>query len=263
MQNNISVIIPIHSTDNKTVEYLRKAFNSASSKVEEILFVCTPKCIDEIKNNFENETSTSKVQFVLNEGESDFCSQVNFGIKNASCEFISILELDDEYSETYFDLIKEHMDYHKEVQVFLPITIDVDLDEKVITLSNVAAWVSGNIEKQGYIDLSSLLKNPSYSLSGSVVKKSLFEEYGYFKSSMKLSFGYELLLRFVYNGVEVKVINKMGYKHLNGRPNSLFSLYRQENTPLSLQYGEADFWIDLAKKEYFFKDDRKITFVQS
>jgi hypothetical protein len=55
----------------------------------------------------------------------------------------------------------------------------------------------------------------------------------------------------------------MGYKHVNGRPNSLFSQYREENNPQSLQHGEADFWFNLAQKEYFFKDDRKITFVQN
>jgi hypothetical protein len=55
-------------------------------------------------------------------------------------------------------------------------------------------------------------------------------------------------------------IPKIGYKHINLRDGSIFWNYKHGNDILS--ENEVRFWIDAAKKEYFFKDDRKIKFEQ-
>ncbi len=42
-----------------------------------------------------------EIEIVENSGETDFCSQINLGIKNCNTEWFSIFEVDDEYKKTW------------------------------------------------------------------------------------------------------------------------------------------------------------------
>ena len=53
-------------------------------------------------------------------------------------------------------------------------------------------------------------------------------------------------------------IPRIGYKHSNMREGSVFWDYKFGSNPLTQD--EVSFWIDLAKKEHFFKEDRNIKF---
>ena len=117
----------------------------------------------------------------------------------------------------------------------------------------------GFSEDVGYLDNSTLLKYQNFQISGMIMKKSAFESMGGMKSSMKLTFNYEFLLRATYNDVVIMSIPKVGYKHTNQRPNSLFWNYKNNGDDIISQ-DEAKFWIDSAKQEYFFQQDRKIEF---
>lgn len=94
-----------------------------------------------------------------------------------------------------------------------------------------------------------------------VINKESFEEIGGFKSSIRLTFVYEFLLRATYNDLKVFTIPKVGYKHTNMRPDSLFWNYKFNKDEL-IDSKEASFWIDTAKKEYFFSSDRQITYTE-
>ena len=87
------------------------------------------------------------------------------------------------------------------------------------------------------------------------------EDFGGFKPSMKLTFAYEFLLRMTYNSVKIMTIPRLGYKHSNLRPDSIFWDYKFGNNKLSEP--EVKFWVSTAKKEYFFTDDRNIKYVES
>ena len=76
---------------------------------------------------------------------------------------------------------------------------------------------------------------------------------------MRLTFNYEFLLRATYNDTTIMTIPKVGYKHTNQRTNSLFWDYKYSNNSL-LSQEEAKFWVDTAKKEYFFTYDRAIEY---
>lgn len=91
-----------------------------------------------------------------------------------------------------------------------------------------------------------------------VFRKNIFEDYGGFKKSMKLTFVYELLLRLTYNTVKFMTIPRIGYKHSNMREGSIFWDYKYGNNQLTQD--EVKFWIDSAKKEYYFKEDRNIKY---
>ena len=58
-----------------------------------------------------------------------------------------------------------------------------------------------------------------------------------------------------YNSVPIIVIPKLGYKHINARENSLFDHYKN-----TVDILESRFWINKSKKEYFFTEDREITY---
>ena len=72
---------------------------------------------------------------------------------------------------------------------------------------------------------------------------------------MKVSFWYEFLLRAAYKGKKMFVIPKVGYRHFVGREDSLSYQYGNNMSEVELNW-----WIDLAKKEYFFPHDRNKTY---
>jgi hypothetical protein len=72
---------------------------------------------------------------------------------------------------------------------------------------------------------------------------------------MKLTFWYEFLLRAAYKGKRMFVIPKIGYYHTIGREYSLSRFYGN-----NMSEDEANWWIELAKKEYFFPHDRNKTY---
>ena len=92
-----------------------------------------------------------------------------------------------------------------------------------------------------------------------VIKKSTFNDNGGFKTSMKLTFVYELLLRLTYNSVKIMTVPRIGYKHMNLREGSIFWNYKNGEEKIS--DNEVSFWIDSAKKEHFFTNDRNIKYV--
>jgi hypothetical protein len=83
-----------------------------------------------------------------------------------------------------------------------------------------------------------------------------------FKENMKLTFSYEFLLRLTHNGVKIMVVPKIGYQHVNFREDSLFWKYKN-NEETKLTENEVKFWLDSAKKEFFFKNKRDIKYVES
>ena len=101
----------------------------------------------------------------------------------------------------------------------------------------------------------------NFQTSGMVVKKSTLDNFGGFKKSMKLTFVYEFLLRLTYNSARIMTIPRLGYKHVNMRESSLFWSYKNGNNILT--DNEVKFWIDTAKKEYFFTNDRDIKYEET
>jgi hypothetical protein len=60
------------------------------------------------------------------------------------------------------------------------------------------------------------------------------------------------------NSVNFMTIPKIGYKHTNLREGSIFWNYKNGDNRLSED--EVRFWIDSAKKEYLFINQREIKF---
>lgn len=257
--NTISVILPVHELNETTKPLFGNAVKSVAAQIEQPteLVIVVPKDseVSDYIKKFDFESLSSIISIVENDGATDFQSQVNLGVKKAKSEWVSILELDDEYSSVWFKNFNIYAKAYPNVNIFLPIIIDVDKNNSFIGFTNEAVWANGFSDEIGVLDLNALTAYQNFNIDGFVARKSIFEDFGGFKSNIKLTFVYEFLLRMAFKDVKIMVIPKFGYKHINLREGSLFATYRESLDPV-----EAKWWLNQAKKQYYFDNDREITY---
>jgi hypothetical protein len=183
---------------------------------------------------------------------------MNHGVKNAKGKWVSLFEFDDEYSAIWFKNFKTYSEAYPEVQMFLPVVVDTDEKDAFAGFTNEATFAANFSQEIGYLTNDTLQEYQNFQTSGSIVKKEVFDDFGGFKPSIKLTFVYELLLRLTYNSVSIMTIPRLGYRHSNLREGSIFWGYRYGDE--KILEDEVKFWIASAKKEYFFTDDRVIKY---
>jgi glycosyltransferase involved in cell wall biosynthesis len=265
MENNIpvSIILPIKSSKAKDFnEFFDKAINSIKNqqiRLNEVVIVHSSEesLIDILSNYDFGELNVTKL---LWDGTPNYAEQVNYGIKNSKSEWVSLFEFDDEYSTIWFKNVKKYIDSYPNVQMFLPVVVDTDEKGLFAGFTNEATFAANFTQEMSYLNNEILHDYQNFQTSGSVFKKKMIEDFGGFKKTMKLTFVYEFLLRMTYNSVIIMTIPKIGYKHMNLREGSLFWNYRYGNN--KLMEDEVKFWIQSAKKEYFFTEDRQINYEQ-
>ncbi len=260
---NITIILPIYKLEEEDSIMLTNAVTSVELFYDQVkLMVVCPKDLTEQITKFDfGDLLEVKIQY-NNTKNTEFTAQVNIGIDSCDTEWFSILEIDDEYKSGWVKNVNEYIETYKEVDVFLPIIQDVNVDGNFIGFTNETLWAYDFTEKQSYLDNNILLQFQNFQTSGGVYKTQVIKENGSFKDNIKLTFSYELLLRLTNNNVVIMGIPKVGYKHVNFRENSLFWLYKNDDK-LKLTEKEVLFWIETAKKEFFFKNKRDINYVES
>jgi glycosyltransferase involved in cell wall biosynthesis len=262
MENfDISIILPIKTSVTKDFDvYFEKAINSLKdqkTQINELIIVhCNETNLTEIINNYD--FGTLNVKKLLWDETPNFAAQINYGVKNASSEWISIFEFDDEYSKIWFDNVKKFSDVYKKVGVFLPIVVDTDQTGKFVGFTNEATFALNIASEMGILTNEVLQDYQNFQISGMVIKKDVYMDLGMLKPNFKLTFGYEFFLRLTHSGVRIMTIPRIGYKHTNFREGSIFWNYK--NGDQVLNQNEIKFWIDSAKSEYFFTSDREIKF---
>ena len=261
----ISVILPVSSSLVKNFDELfEKAIESIKkqqSPVDELVLVHTDE--ESLVNFISNfDFGDLNIKKVVNTTENtDFQSQVNMGIENSTSEWFSILEFDDEYSFIWFKNVKNYIESHPECHGFLPLVVDVDEKGMFVGYTNEATFAASFNTEIGILTNDLLNEYQNFQTSGIVLKKSLFNDFGGFKKSMRLTFVYEYLLRLTYNSARLMTIPRIGYKHMNLRDSSIFWNYKYGSDKITEK--EAKFWIDTAKKEYFFSYDRNIKYEET
>jgi hypothetical protein len=256
---NITVILPVHKLNDEYKSMLQNAVESVKEFYNDVkLLIIAPTSL---KKELEKIDLGQKLEVVykFNDGESDFCSQVNFGLENCDTEWFSILEVDDEYQKIWLKSMDQYMKEHTDVDVFLPIVKDVNVNGEFTSFTNESVWAYGFTEKQGYLDNEVLMEYQSYQISGGLYKTKVIKENGGLKENIKLTFGYEFLLRLTHNSVKIMVVPRIGYRHVNLREDSLFWAYKNDDN-LKLGEKEAKFWVDTAKKEFFFTNKRDVIY---
>ena len=261
-KNTISVILPIKSA--KAIgfqDFFDKSIQSVlnqGSNVNELVIVHGN---EEFLNNFLESydfSGLTVVKEVWSENP-NFAKQVNKGVEISKSNWCSILEFDDEYSNIWFKNAIKYMDIYKDVDAFLPIVVDIDEKFVFAGFTNEATFASNISSEMGILTNETLQNFQNFQISGMVFNKNKFQEVGGIKSNIKLTFGYELFLRLTHNSAKIMTIPKIGYKHINLREGSIFWHYK--NGDERMDQSEARFWIESAKKEYFFTTERELNYV--
>lgn len=258
---SLSVILPIKSAKAKDFdEYFEKAILSLKNQqvgFEELVIVHSQEqsLIDLLDSYDFGDLNVTKL---LWDQEPNYANQVNFGIKNAKGTWVSLFEFDDEYSSIWFKNVKKYVESFPEVQMFLPVVVETDEKGLFAGFTNEATFAANFSQEMGILTNDTLQEYQNFQTAGSVIKKSVIEDFGGFKPSIKLTFIYEFLLRLTYNSVSVMTIPRLGYKHVNLREGSIFWNYKFGDS--KMVEDEVKFWIQTAKREYFFTDDRSIKY---
>jgi hypothetical protein len=259
---NISIILPLHKFNDDYHKMLQNAIHSIDDFHNDVKLILV--CVDDIRNDIEKLNLSNKLEItkLFYKGISDFCSLVNLGIKSCDTEWFSILEVDDEFKPIWLSSMNEYMNAYKDVSVFLPIIKDINSEGNFISFTNESVWAYGFTENQGFLQNDVLLEYQNYQISGGLYKTKVIIDNGLLKENIKLTFGYELLLRLTYNDVKIMTVPRVGYQHVNFREDSLFWRYKNDSK-LLLSENETKFWIDAAKKEFFFKNKRDLNYVEN
>jgi glycosyltransferase involved in cell wall biosynthesis len=258
---SVSIILPIKSSKAKDFEdYFKKAIESINNQqidIEELLIVHTN---EESLVSFLNSYDFGKLQVnkLLWDKEPNYSEQVNYGIKNAKGKWVSLFEFDDEYSSIWFKNVAKYIESYPEVQMFLPVVVETDEKGVFAGFTNEATFAANFTQEMGILTNDTLQDYQNFQTAGSVIKKEVIEDFGGFKSSIKLTFIYEFLLRLTYNSITIMTIPKLGYKHTNMREGSIFWNYKYGESVMTED--EVKFWIQTAKREYFFVEDRAIKY---
>jgi hypothetical protein len=261
-KNTISVVLPIKS--GKAIgfqDFFERCIQSVKNQGEYVNELVIVHGSEEYLTNFLNEFDFSGITVNMESwvDEPNFAKQVNKGVELSKSNWCSILEFDDEYSNIWFKNALNYMNIYKEVDAFLPIVVDVDEKLVFAGFTNEATFAANISSDMGILTNEVLQTFQNFQTSGMVFNKAKYQEIGGMKSNLKLTFGYELFLRLTHNSVKIMTIPRIGYKHINLREGSIFWNYK--NGENKIDQNEAKFWIDTAKKEYFFTTERDIKYV--
>ena len=156
----------------------------------------------------------------------------------------------------------EYTKIYPDVEVFLPIVKDINVEGKFLNFTNESTWAYGFTERQGFLDNEVLLDFQNYQTSGGLYNTQTIKDNGMFKNNIKLTFSYEFLLRLTHNGVRILTVPKVGYQHVNLREGSLFWNLKNDDSE-KLSDKEVKFWLETAKKEFFFKNKRDVEYTEA
>jgi glycosyltransferase involved in cell wall biosynthesis len=258
---DVSVILPIKSSKVRDFdEYLKKAIESLKTQkteINELVIVHTNETsLVEYLTNFDfGDLKVVKLEWTK---DPNYSAQVNHGVRNTKSTWISLFEFDDEYSSIWFKNVLRYSEFYPDVHAFLPLVVDVDQNTNFAGFTNEATFAANFTPEMGILTNETLMEYQNFQISGMVIKRESFIDNGLLKPSFKLTFGYELFIRLTYNSNKIMCIPRIGYKHMNLREGSIFWNYKNGDDVLTPD--EVKFWIESAKKESFFINDRAIKY---
>jgi hypothetical protein len=181
MENNLSlsIILPIKSALAKDFDEFFdksiKAIHLNDTKPLELVIVHTQEeqLIDFLNTYDFGDLSVKKIE---HKGDANFAEQINLGIKNSSGKWVSFYEFDDEYSKIWFKNVKNYIDHYPEVQVFLPVVVDIDNKGVFAGFTNEATFAANFTQEIGYLTNETLINYQNFQTSGAVFKKEVLED---------------------------------------------------------------------------------------
>lgn len=200
-----------------------------------------------------------------------FNNTFNIALENGY-EMISLAEAEDSFSLKWFELAEKYGSEKPEIAILLPLMKN-SINGTFTGLLNEASWAEGMAEEAGKVDINLLMRFNCINPLGAVYKVSAIKEYSEsqdnrylpMKESMKLSHYYEFFLRMIYNDLKVMTVPRLGYELRIVRKETYtdstcklpqdITTYTPDRGGITAEEGR--YWFELAKKEYFFDEDRK------
>ena len=261
---DITIIVPVHEFDEAIAKYAEKAFASVDTCQEnykdgelKVLVVSSLKEIDALKDMLAK--FKFKYEIVENNGDSDYCSQINFAVDKVETEHFSILEIDDEYTAKWFKMANDYYYGNESISIFLPVNMFHDDEYNNWQYGNTMALSPTFITQDkddtddiGIINYQRLEKCSLFNLTGGIFNTKDFITVGKYKPSIQVAFNYELMLRMTKKGLKIMVVPKEGYLHTMGRKGCLTNSYLS-----SMTESERDKWFSLAIRECIYDEDRQ------
>lgn len=263
----IDIIIPVHKYNEEIEQLLKRCLSSVNEMANNakkdniktnVMIVGTPDTPFIDVNSFI-ETPIAFDSFECYENttsEYDFCSQVNYAVNEVcTSDYFMIVEFDDMVTPKWLNMSLPYIKERDKCPVFLPLVeiYNIETPNKPLNYMNEIGWSSSFVENElGSLNKNVLQDYCNFNITGAIFKRNEYIKAGGLKVSMKLSFGYELLLRLSHLYSEVYVVPKVGYFHFVNRKDSLTSYYHDTMTQ-----EEGSWWINLAIEEFQYKKDRK------
>lgn len=250
---NISVIIPLHEIKDKTLELFDKAVESIlvnDENTDNVKLRAKVICPETISETLKKR-SKKRYDVLINNGCTDYCSQINEAVKQIDTDYFAILEYDDVFMPKYFKGFYDYYTVNKDVSLFLPINVLVDSETNIREFLNEIVWAKDFSKVRGYIDYDCLQSFNGFNLTGGIFNKNDFIAVGGYKPSIQVAFNYELLLRLVHKLYKVYVVPKEGYVHTLNAVDSLTDIYTKTMTDNDIKG-----WFNLAKCECAYTEDR-------
>lgn len=215
-------------------------------------------------NYFLKQTSSENFSKIFNEA-------FNIALNN-EYEFLSIIEQNDVIGLNWYEQASIYAVENENVSIFFPI-IRNTVNGIFSGLLNEAPWAEGLAEEAGKVDLNLLSRFNCIVPISAIFRINSIKEYSEkkddenyypFKESIKISHYYEFLMRMIYNDVKAMCVPRIGYEFKvkgNDKFKHTCCKIPQNIAQMSIENGgisqlEGKFWMDLAKKEYFFDEDR-------
>ena len=247
----IAYIIPLHKKDERVFRAIESVPQGA-------------RVVVSLKKGLKTWFNKQKTQVEVVESTKghSYPILVNAGIEYAlnldDFDLVSILEYDDTVLPNAHKIMTDYYNDWEDAEVFAPLTCIVKEEEGVdkpilVGIGNEASMAPGVAEEFGYFDFNMMLRTNFIFLNGCYIKPSAFENYGQLKENFELFYDYEWILRVVYNGGIIRSIPKA--THFHGL-NDEGAFEAQKALPK--EYREN--WLGAARREYFFEEDREISF---
>lgn len=181
--NLISIITVVYNGEKFIENAIQSVINQTYKNIEYIIIDgdSKDKTVDIIKK-YEH-----KISYWISEKDSGLYDAMNKGIKATKGDIIGIINSDDFYADdTVLEKVQALFEKNPKTQAIYSDLVYVDADD---TNKVVRYWNSDNIKsfKSGWHPA-----HPTF-----FVKRDLYEKYGLFDTSFKISADYELMLRFI------------------------------------------------------------------
>lgn len=266
MLNNITTIIPIGEVTKDEINLLEIALNSIKNQKDnkfpsKVIVVCDQKSTSVLSDFYLGKNFDGlEIENIINDGSTSIQGQINKAIESVKTEYFTYLEFDDQFTHFYFKHVEAYLKSFPDMSVFLPLSAEMRADGVFLKYGNAECFSRDVSESIGFVTHDALMKLPMFSVSGGIFKVDDFIDLGKLKENIKYTFIYEYLLRITNQDQKIMVIPKLGYVHIFDRVNSFTNQTNLKLKMSELTQEELNFWFDTAKKEFYFKIDRKLEY---